>query len=700
MDLDDPFAEPVVAKAPTVGRFQPKSKPRPKKGPSIAAKSTTKDVIANESVLLNDLAEKKSYDPKSLSVVEAESLVIPHEEGNVSTEIKEVSGSAVIKQSKVALSNPIVGKDLGVDLSLKSQLPPDGISLSTTAAYLPSDTSGIQIEHEEPVDSNIIVANASPLSPCDSHSVSDQSKIVQEPECYKESNVCGDGDLHLNVDQLDIGDLSCLDILDIAHEDAFASEKSAVKFQPKPEPQSDKQKHPAVAASQLPHDLEPLSEHEHKQSNGSMHALEHNAIEHNTISDVLHMRDEELSFDCSENRPDTLVSKDTDPSFLEKPLQQASGENFEETNSHQAFDSCAKSVDVEVVSGFEGNENGYDILAGVNNELHDNGSSYDRITDELASNREEYNGGEHLAEETLQKKKPRKSKKVASQNDKPIRKRKKKAQESVEATEKPPKKFPRATQRKRSVNKSLLETPEDELDLQRVPIKDLIILAEYREREAKKEAAAAVQPSTNERTDSILSEDPPYDDNEALGFDQDGDGLDNPSTSGIMKDTGYFNYQSFMTKEPRAKWSKHDTELFYKGIRQFGSDLSMIQRLFPGRTRHQIKLKYKKEERQNPMRLDDALASRLTDFSHFELVIKSLQEQAAQEAKSDREDSVCPTGNDEEQPEEGLNIDEDVAKVEQNKEDKVDDQESDKHYVKSPPKSYYSEEDFDLYNPL
>ncbi|CAO2838476.1 unnamed protein product [Amaranthus hypochondriacus] len=690
----------MVVAAPTTGRFQPKTKPRPKKGPSIAAKSTTKDVIANESVLLNDLAEKKSYDPKSLSVAEAESLVIPHEEGNVSTEIEEVSGSAVIKQSNVALSNPILGKDLGVDLSLKSQLPPDGISLFTTLAYLPSDMSCIQIEHEEPVDSNIIVADASPLSPYDSHSVSDQSKILQESDCYKESNVCGDGDLHLNVDQLETGDLSCLEIVDTTHEDAFASEKSAVEFQPKPKPQSDKQKHPTVAASQLPHDLEPLSEDEHKQSNGSVHAVEHNAIEHNTISDVLHMRDEELSFDCSENRPDTLVSKDTHLAFLEKPLQQASGENFEERNSHQAFDSYAKSIDVEVVSGFEGNENGYDIPDGVNGELHDNGSSYDRISDEFASNREDYNGVEHLAEETLQKKKPRKSKKVASQNDKPTRKRKKKAQESVEATEIPPKKFPRATQRKRSVNKSLLETPEDELDLQRVPIKDLIILAEYREREAKKEAAAAVQPPTNERTDSILSEDPPYDDNEALGFDQDGDGLDNPSTSGIMKDTGYFNYQSFMTKEPRAKWSKHDTELFYKGIRQFGSDLSMIQQLFPGRTRHQIKLKYKKEERQNPMRLDDALASRLTDFSHFELVIERLQEQAAQEAMSDREDSVCPTGNDEEQPEEGLNINEDVTKVEQNKEGEIDDQESDKHYVKSPPKSYYNEEDFDVYNPI
>ena len=36
----------------------------------------------------------------------------------------------------------------------------------------------------------------------------------------------------------------------------------------------------------------------------------------------------------------------------------------------------------------------------------------------------------------------------------------------------------------------------------------------------------------------------------------------------------------------------------------------MIQQLFPGRTRRQIKLKYKKEERQNPMRLHDSLTGR------------------------------------------------------------------------------------------
>ena len=36
----------------------------------------------------------------------------------------------------------------------------------------------------------------------------------------------------------------------------------------------------------------------------------------------------------------------------------------------------------------------------------------------------------------------------------------------------------------------------------------------------------------------------------------------------------------------------------------------MIQQLFPGRTRHQVKLKFKKEERQYPLRLSEALANR------------------------------------------------------------------------------------------
>lgn len=45
-------------------------------------------------------------------------------------------------------------------------------------------------------------------------------------------------------------------------------------------------------------------------------------------------------------------------------------------------------------------------------------------------------------------------------------------------------------------------------------------------------------------------------------------------------------------------------------MQQFGTDLSLIQQLFPGRTRRQLKLKYKKEERKNPFMLHDALTNR------------------------------------------------------------------------------------------
>lgn len=36
----------------------------------------------------------------------------------------------------------------------------------------------------------------------------------------------------------------------------------------------------------------------------------------------------------------------------------------------------------------------------------------------------------------------------------------------------------------------------------------------------------------------------------------------------------------------------------------------MIQQLFPNRTREQMKLKFKLEERRNPLKLNDALSSR------------------------------------------------------------------------------------------
>ncbi|CAL5391951.1 unnamed protein product [Camellia sinensis] len=91
----------------------------------------------------------------------------------------------------------------------------------------------------------------------------------------------------------------------------------------------------------------------------------------------------------------------------------------------------------------------------------------------------------------------------------------------------------------------------------------------------------------------------------------------------------------------------------------------MIQQLFPGRTRRQVKLKYKKEERQHPLRLHDALTNRAKDHSHFQVVIECLQQLAAKDKQNScMDDSIGLTGVEEEKMKHEIN-EEEVAKSEQ-----------------------------------
>ncbi|XP_021905380.1 uncharacterized protein LOC110820258 [Carica papaya] len=74
----------------------------------------------------------------------------------------------------------------------------------------------------------------------------------------------------------------------------------------------------------------------------------------------------------------------------------------------------------------------------------------------------------------------------------------------------------------------------------------------------------------------------------------------------------------------------------------------MIQQLFPEKSRHQIKLKYKKEERQHPLRLSEALANRAKDHSHFERVIEMLKKVDGQAKEESNEDESAGVMHDEE----------------------------------------------------
>ncbi|TEA22130.1 Transcription factor TFIIIB component B'' [Colletotrichum sidae] len=54
-------------------------------------------------------------------------------------------------------------------------------------------------------------------------------------------------------------------------------------------------------------------------------------------------------------------------------------------------------------------------------------------------------------------------------------------------------------------------------------------------------------------------------------------------------------------------WTEDETELFYRGLRMFGTDFQMISGMFPGKNRRHVKMKFNREERHNPARVDSIL---------------------------------------------------------------------------------------------
>lgn len=58
------------------------------------------------------------------------------------------------------------------------------------------------------------------------------------------------------------------------------------------------------------------------------------------------------------------------------------------------------------------------------------------------------------------------------------------------------------------------------------------------------------------------------------------------------------------------RWNSSETDFFYEALSMCGTDFSLIQTLFPHRTRAQVKGKFKIEERASPERVAQALRSR------------------------------------------------------------------------------------------
>lgn len=79
----------------------------------------------------------------------------------------------------------------------------------------------------------------------------------------------------------------------------------------------------------------------------------------------------------------------------------------------------------------------------------------------------------------------------------------------------------------------------------------------------------------------------------------DGDNLDSP-------------YATYRRAKKYKGWSNVETLRFYKAINTIGTDFSMMVQLFPGRTRQDLKVKFKAEERRNKDLIDKAVYNPIT----------------------------------------------------------------------------------------
>ena len=103
---------------------------------------------------------------------------------------------------------------------------------------------------------------------------------------------------------------------------------------------------------------------------------------------------------------------------------------------------------------------------------------------------------------------------------------------------------------------------------------------------------------------------------------------------------------SYSNRQSVDRWSIADTRLFYKALSQYGTDFQLIAQLFPKRDRKQVKAKFKKEEKNNPRLIDQALRTRLPiDVSEFERAMQRTAQEKEElidvEAKLAAEDKAA-----------------------------------------------------------
>ncbi|KAG6692570.1 hypothetical protein I3842_10G121000 [Carya illinoinensis] len=751
MDLDDTFCDDILgtvkSKPKAGGKFQPKAKASAKNGTSTSVPSAPSGSTDENSVRLTPsgletkqyaqpvVAEDKLTTADGISAATSEIVCINQKSKDNESSFTDNKSLESVKTS----SQHVIGEDIGSKDALHPEVgtSESNIGWHSCIGILSAEIDSMEFELE-PFGGILSEADATnALRSCDAAEPQTHpyAHINQDTVTCREAGVSNKGgDVRIDngrSETEEAGAFSGMEDLDFMSQDNIPFGLHAGKFRPKPKMKAIKEKpstdtsHPEVESvmhSQAPELVPSDTGYANVNSVSAFPAddLQDNSMRFDDFitldpTSEISMNEESInlaktSYSDGPVLRDTLHSEDVPEILTELDSNCRRGEA---STSSDLLQKCTRSatVDEENNDGkSSGNLNNdgkslrklrkkvsFQLIDEPDGEVNENGgfsgepptdSNIGKVEDRDDEDEYRVESDEEFRVESMSQKKraPRKSKKSGVENGKPVQKRKKANEAADQSTKEPPKKFSHSTRRnRRHVDKVLLETPEDEIDPQRLPIKDLILLAEYKERLASKEAETSKTPLTNLRSYNSFPKESSYN-GEATFVSEQGRGSDDQPSYEVPTDP-FINYQSFMDKTPSTRWSKQDTELFYEAVRQFGTDFSMIQQLFPGRTRHQVKLKFKKEERHYPIRLSEALTSRAKDHSHFQLVIERLQ-QASQAEDAYVDDEVARTGKEEEEIVElTTQAKEEVAKPEQDGEVVVEDHEADLGEVHSPAKS-------------
>ncbi|GAB2228533.1 hypothetical protein Droror1_Dr00022653 [Drosera rotundifolia] len=646
MDFDDLFSEPVVTfAAPVARKFQPKRKPPAKKASSVTAQPRVVET------------NKKDFVPASPTF----------DQGNdISANKTGVPGSSASADDSVIENQTLSNQNLGalcantasVTTSKRIGSVDPVLATCTTLSCVDDSFNVVESTHEDAGISPLVspddlhnrltmVANIPPeASPSASGvtALAPETSSVEDQASFKYV-IFNNDDVLLEIGNLETEGAGAFSSQEQVSANSVSGKRTYI-FHPKAK-MSDKGAN--VAESVVGSQGTPLVQNEAQNISKDHQVLESphepdlptprfvDTVPIDLLVDCLLNTNQVLEGPFEVPRPDDAVSDD---------VQMGSGSNVADlgglenlTSQNYQDEGFASTVDERNGTGNYSSKLRKQKVAQEFVHMSDTIVADDeRSLDDEAIDVYENSEGGYQEGETSRKGKPqRKPKESASENDKPARKRNKKADVSDQSDKPPPKRLPHSTRRKRrTVTKSFLDMPDDQIDFETVAIRDLLIRADIKQRQVNKQSTAVNRPTTDERGDNTM-QDNPYDDYAQAFASNPVRGTDNNPSSSTADNHEYYNYHSYMQRIPSTRWSMQDTELFYQAVSQFGSDFSMIQQLFPDRTRHQIKLKYKKEERQHPMRLFDALTNRAKDLSQFELVIEKLKEQAAQEEMGDEE---------------------------------------------------------------